>query len=316
MRLTPAPLFIDIYPGPANGMAHWVETQDGMRIRLAHWRPEAEPRGTVLLFPGRTEYVEKYGVTATALTEHGLAVITADWRGQGLADRLLPDPRIGHVERFPDYQKDVAAMMQAARELNLPRPFYLIAHSMGGCIALRSLMEGLAVRAAVFTAPMWGIRLSSHIRPFAWSMAHLMPMIGQGNRMPPGTLPEPYVLSEPFDTNMLTGDEEMFDMMRDQLRAHPELGLGGPSFIWLREALEETSHLARRPSPNVPVTVFLGSNERIVHVGRIRERMENWKQGRLEMIEGGEHEVMMESSAVTGPLYDRIAGFFEDCRSR
>ncbi|MDW4496987.1 alpha/beta hydrolase [Sulfitobacter sp. D35] len=316
MRLTPAQLFTDVHPGPANGAAHWVATQDGKRVRLGHWLPEGAARGTVLLFPGRTEYIEKYGVVAGELTTRGHAVLTIDWRGQGLADRMLGDPRIGHVDRFPDYQKDVAAMVHAARELNLPRPFYLLAHSMGGAIALRAAMEGLAVQAAVFTGPMWGIRISRHLRPIAWSMSQIMPLIGQGSRVPPGSKLEPYVLAEPFEDNMLTTDEEMYDMMRDQIRAHPELALGGPSFVWLREALAETAHLERRPSPNLPTHVFLGSNERIVQVSRIHDRMQRWKQGRLEVIDGGEHEVLMESREITRPLYDRIASFFEGHRNR
>jgi len=154
MALTPAPLFTDIHPGPEGGMAHWVETSDGKRIRVGHW-PVSGAKGTVLLFPGRTEYIEKYGPAASDLAARGLGTIAIDWRGQGLADRLLDDPRVGHVDAFSDYQKDVAAMLRAARALSLPRPFYLLAHSMGGCIGLRAVIEGLPVQAAAFTGPMW-----------------------------------------------------------------------------------------------------------------------------------------------------------------
>ena len=124
MDLTSAPLFTDVHPGPDGGVAHWVTTSDGKRIRVGHW-PLAKAKGTVLIFPGRTEYIEKYGVVATELSRRGLASVAVDWRGQGLADRLLADPLVGHVDAFPDYQKDVAAMMRAARALSLPRPYFL-----------------------------------------------------------------------------------------------------------------------------------------------------------------------------------------------
>jgi lysophospholipase len=309
MSLTPAPLFTDVHPGPDTGLAHWIETSDGKKLRVAHWTVEGA-KGTVLLFPGRTEYVEKYGITAAELARRGLAVMAIDWRGQGLADRLLPDPLVGHVETFSDYQKDVAAMMRAARGLQLPRPFFLLAHSMGGSIGLRAVMEGLSVQAVAFTAPMWGIRISPHLRPVASILSQLMPKIGQGYRLPPGTKLDPYVTAEPFEDNMLTNDEQMFDMMRDQLTAHPEMSLGGPSFIWLREALSETKHLSLRAAPSLPCLTLLGTNERIVHVGRVKDRMENWKNGHLQIVDGAEHEILMETPAIRDAALDDIARLF------
>ncbi len=309
MSLTPAPLFTDIYPGPDTGLAHWIETSDGKKLRVAHWTTDGA-KGTVLLFPGRTEYVEKYGVIAAELASRGLAVMAIDWRGQGLSDRLLPDQLVGHVETFSDYQKDVAAMMRAARSLQLPRPFFLLAHSMGGSIGLRAVMEGLSVQAAAFTAPMWGIHLSAHLRPVASILSQLMPKFGQGHRLPPGTKLAPYVTVEPFENNMLTNDEQMFDMMRDQLAAHPQMSLGGPSFVWLREALSETKHLSLRAAPSLPCLTLLGTNERIVHVGRIKDRMENWKNGHLQIIEGAEHEILMEIPEIRRAALDDITRLF------
>jgi len=309
MTLAPAPLFTDLYPGPETGLAHWTETPDGKRLRVAHW-PVDGAKGTVLLFPGRTEYVEKYGVTAAEFAKRGLAVMAIDWRGQGLADRLLPDRRVGQVDHFPDYQKDVATMMRAARTLQLPRPFFMLAHSMGGAIGLRAAMEGLSVQAAAFTAPMWGIHLAPHLRPFAWGLSRIMPQIGQGHQLPFGTKYDSYVASEPFENNMLTTDAPMFDMMRDQLVAHPELALGGPSYIWLREALDETKHLALRAAPSLPCVTFLGSNERIVHIGRIHQRMKTWTGSKLQIVEGAEHEILMEKPAIRDAAIDDMARLF------
>jgi len=267
-------------------------------------------RGTVLLFPGRTEYIEKYGQAAGEFAARGLATMTIDWRGQGLADRMLDDPIIGHVDQFQDYQKDVSAMLRAARALNLPRPYFLVAHSMGGCIGLRAAMEGIPVQAVAFTGPMWGIRIANRLRPAAWSLSNIMPMIGKGHLNPPGTKVEPYVLSDPFKDNMLTTDASMHAMMRYQTLAHPELALAAPSYVWLREAISETKHLASRSAPNLRCVTYLGTNERIVHIPRIRERMKSWKGGRLEMIEGGEHEVMMEQPHIRTPIFDDMAKLF------
>lgn len=309
MPLSDAPLFTDVHPGPAGASAHWADTSDGKRIRVAHWPTEA-PKGTVLLFPGRTEYIEKYGTCAGELAARGLSTLAVDWRGQGLADRLLPDRTVGHVDLFADYQKDVAAVLQAARALDLPRPWFLLAHSMGGAIGLRAVMEGLPVQAAAFSAPMWGIHIAPHMRLVAGAMTRIMPRIGRGGLMPPGSYAEAYVLAEPFEDNMLTTDPAMYEMMRDQFRAHPELSLGGPSFVWLREALAETADLTRRAAPGLPCITWLGTNERIVDKNRIHKRMARWTGGELRMVEGAEHEVLMEVEALRQPIFDGIRDLF------
>ena len=122
MTLSPAPYFAEVSHGPEDGAAHWAKTSDGVRIRIGHWPLETQ-QGTVLIFPGRTEYIEKYGQIAGTLRTRGFASLAIDWRGQGLAERLLDHPLIGHVARFGDYQNDVATLVKAAEELQMPRPY-------------------------------------------------------------------------------------------------------------------------------------------------------------------------------------------------
>jgi lysophospholipase len=304
-----APFFDEMSDGPGGGRAWWAETEDGTRIRLGLWRPEGA-RGTVFLFPGRTEYIEKYGRAARDLAAHGLATFTIDWRGQGLADRLVDDAMAGHVMHFTDYQHDVRAMLAAAEELDLPRPWHLLGHSMGGCIGLRAAMEGMPVASCVFSGPMWGIRIADALRPVAWSLSWTSKRLGMGHRYAPGTAGGNYVLTEPFETNKLTRDREMYDYMTRHLTDQPELGLGGPSLHWLHEALMETRALARLPSPDLPCLTIMGSDEDIVDVPRIRQRMADWPGGRLEVIEGGRHEVMMDDPETRAAVFGLMGEFF------
>lgn len=305
-----APFFDDVDEGPKGGHAVWAKTADDIRIRVAIW-PLAGARGTVLLFPGRTEYAEKYGRAAADLASRGYATLAVDWRGQGLADRVMDDPQPGHIIRFGDYQNDVVAALAVAESQNLPRPWHLLAHSMGGCIGLRALHLGLPVQSAAFTGPMWGISLPAALRPIAWALAGGLTKIGLGTLMAPGVAREAYVLAEPFDDNKLTTDPDMYEYMRRQTRAHPEIGLGGPTMQWLIEALRETRALAAMPGPNLPCMTFLGGAERIVDINRIHQRMKNWPDARLEIIEGAEHEIMMEGPETRARLFNTLAGFFD-----
>ncbi|MEO1732331.1 MAG: alpha/beta hydrolase [Pseudomonadota bacterium] len=313
MELQAAPFFQEVAPGPLRGAAHWVTTSDDVRIRVGHWLPQTS-NGTVLLFPGRTEFIEKYSETAGALAARGYATLAIDWRGQGLADRLHENRELGHIGHFPDYQKDVAAALRIARALELPRPWHLLAHSMGGAIGLRAAIEGLPVQSCAYSGPMWGIYMSPIMRPIGWAIACAGPAIGLGAMLPPSTKSTTYVLAEPFEGNTLTTDPAMYKMMQDQAKAHPELVIGGPSLIWLREALTECKHLVERPSPDMPCLCFMGGDEAIVDTQRVHERMESWPRGQLDVIDGARHEVLMEAPAIRNHVMDRLAAFCSGAR--
>ena len=66
-----------------------LKTPDGVSLRFARFAPPAGRRGTVCIFPGRTEWIEKYFETVRDLRNRGFAVALLDWRGQGLSDRAL-----------------------------------------------------------------------------------------------------------------------------------------------------------------------------------------------------------------------------------
>lgn len=314
MDLQPAPFFGDIAKGPKGGQAHWVKTSDGLRIRVGHWQSETTTKGTVLLFPGRTEYIEKYGPAAGDLANRGYATLTIDWRGQGLADRLLPDRRLGHADHFPDFQKDVAAALELADRLALPKPYFLIGHSMGGAIGLRALIENLPVNACVFTGPMWNIYISPMMRPLGKLMGNLGPAIGLGGKLVPTLSLETYVLANDFDGNTLTNDRESYKLMQDQLIAKPELALGGATVGWLGEGLKDCAALAAMDSPAMPCITFLGTMEQIIDCPAVHDRMDRWPGGELEMLEGVRHEVMMETPDVRTHVFDRMCRLFDQYR--
>lgn len=305
-----APLYDDVADGPDKGVAYWLKTADGVRIRVGHWnRPAA--KGTILIFPGRTEFIEKYGRSAKAFHERGYACLAVDWRGQGIADRMIPNRAIGHVGEFSDYQHDVAAVVAHAKTLGLPQPFFMIGHSMGGCIGLRALIDGIDVKAAMFSAPMWGIQMSPALRPVAWGLSTVSKSLGFDQNLAPYQFEETYVLRTDFETNTLTCDRDTFDHLRRQLTTHPELALGGPSLRWINTSLREMHRLSVTPAPDLPCITFLGSDEEIVDPVRIRNRMQDWHGGTLREIPQGRHEMLMDKPAMRDPILDETTALFD-----
>ncbi len=300
-----APLDNVLAEGPLGGRAVWLKTADGKQIRAGIWTPDA-PKGTVVLLPGRTEYIEKYGRTAADFAKAGFATLTLDWRGQGRSARALSDPKVGHVSDFGEYQRDLDCLLDLAKAQGLPQPFYLLAHSMGGAIGLRALIRGLPFQAAAFSAPMWGILLSAWTRPLANALSAASRHLSFDHLYAPGTGPMTYVLDVPFAGNTLTRDLDHWRYMRAQAAAHPEMSLGGPSFGWLRAALAECHALRPLACPPLPCLCALGSFERIVDTAPIHARMRRWKTGRLVIVTGAEHEILMERP-------EPRAAFIADC---
>lgn len=300
--MTPAPLLDEMTDAPP-GAAWWVRASDGVRLRVGGWRP-GRAEGTVLLFPGRTEYIEKYGRPARDFLAAGLAVLAVDWRGQGMADRAPEAPFLGHVRAFADYQHDVTAMLEVAEAQGFPRPFHLLGHSMGGAIGLRALTRGLDVASAVFTAPMWGIVIAPHLRPAAWAVSWAGRRTGLGHRVAPGAVAGCYAATAPFEDNTLTTCPDGFAYLQGQLAAKPELQVGGPSLAWLHGALLECAALARAALPEVPTLVWLGTRERIVEPRSIAARADRWPSARLARVAGAEHELLMERPALRAQVME------------
>jgi len=304
----PAPFHAELADAPPGATCVWLQA-GAARIRVAWWK--AGDKGTVLLLPGRTECVEKYGRAAGDLIARGFSVITLDWRGQGLADRALPDRATGHVGDFSEYQQDLDAMLAEATRAGLPQPWYVLSHSMGGCIALRALMRGLPVKAAVFSAPMWGIAMAAWLRPVAAVVSALAAPFGLARHYAPSTTSATYLLQAPFEGNVLTTDREMWAYMRRQVAEVPELQLGGPSLAWLKAALHECAALSKLPAPKIPAICALGTAEKVVDVPPVHLRMAGWANGQLDLYPGAEHEIMMEGPAVRARFFDRAAALFE-----
>ena len=305
-----APFFAEVAEGPEGGAAWWLAAEDGVRIRMGVW-PCAGARGTVLLLPGRTECVEKYGRTAADLGRRGYATVTVDWRGQGLADRFLTDLQTGHVARFADYQRDLRAVMAAAASMDLPRPWHILGHSMGGLIGLRPVADGTTVASAAFSAPMWGVVMKAWMRPFARIVTAASGPAGFGHLYAPGASVRNYVTTAPFEGNQLTRDADMYDYMRRQLLAHPELMLGGPSLHWVHEGLAEIRHFRTAPLPRLPVYIAIGGGERIVEIHAVRAMAARWPGAEFDEFPGAEHELLMELPEVRDGFLNRAVAVFD-----
>ena len=143
-------------PIPLGASVGYIDVRKGIRLRYASWQSSLEDRrGTVCIFPGRTEYIEKYFEAVGELRRRGFAVAVLDWRGQGGSSRLARNPLKGHVNDFAEYEEDLAHFMKGVVLPDCPTPYFALAHSMASTVLFKaSTKRGCWFSRMVMIAPM------------------------------------------------------------------------------------------------------------------------------------------------------------------
>lgn len=159
----------------AQGVIGTFKARDGVSLRYAYLprASAAVDQGTVVHFNGRTEFIERNALSYRDLAERGWDVWTFDWRGQGLSERPLTGDRSvrGHIESFDSYVDDAKIFIDGIVKLkSRQHPHVLLAHSMGGQVALRYLLDNpKQFDVAVLISPLvrlpdWGTRFIATLK--------------------------------------------------------------------------------------------------------------------------------------------------------
>ncbi len=291
---------MSLYPIPSNPVPEGAvtgvfTTADGRSLRFARWRPEGA-QGTVALFPGRAEFIEKYFEVVRELLERRFAVAIFDWRGQGGSQRLLRNPRKGHVRRFSDYQQDLDAFGRQVLLPDCPAPHYALAHSMGGTILLQAVLDGRRwFDRVVLSAPMLDIAMVPYPRA-THATARFLRGLGLGRAFVPGG-GSAIVTNQPFEGNLVTSDPERYARAAAVTAKTPDLGLGSPTIGWLAGAYDAMEML-RQPEAlreiRQPLLVVAAGAERIVSNAAIEHVASRLIAGAYVTVPAARHEILME----------------------
>lgn len=307
-------------PAPLRGGAEWVRGADGARLRAALFQPaplfqqEGRARGSVALSPGRTEPIEKYFEVIGELQARGFVVLVHDWRGQGLSERALPDRLHGHAAGWAPFISDYGRLLDAFAS-RMPKPWIAMGHSMGGGLTTLALAEGEArFSAAVLSSPMLGLNGGRRKAASIRFLSRVMNLIGRSNIL---IAPEPDPLNDTFEQNILTHDRARWERAQAQLRAEPDLRLGGVTWGWVAFALALCKRVAVSPRIDrlpIPLTIVAASEERLVLNAAARAVADRAPQGRYVELKGAFHEILMERDELRAAFWtefdavaDRVA---------
>lgn len=298
-------------PVPEGAVTGELTTRDGVKIRFARWSPTGPRKGTVCLFGGRTEMIEKYFEVIGELRERGFAVATMDWRGQGGSQRMLADPRKGYVRSFDDYQLDLEVFMREVVLPDCPAPIFGLAHSMGAAILLEAVHQGRRwFDRVVLSSPMIGL-VGVLAGPSIRAFARIGTLIGLGKSYAPRGGSFSFA-NRPFLGNKVTSDPVRYQRTASIVDAAPQLGLGSPTLAWAAAAYNLIDTLADPLYPTAlrqPMLILAAGEDGIVSTPATERFSVRLRAGSHLIVAGSQHEIMMERDAYRSQFWAAFDAF-------
>jgi lysophospholipase len=287
---------------------------DGWALRRIDWDRSTGARGSLLFLPGRGDHYEKYLETLEKLARDGWRVTALDWRGQGGSGRLLADPHVGHVDDFATWIADLKAFW-ADWKVETPGPHVMLAHSMGGHLAMRALAEKAVDPVAVaLSAPMLGIPTQGLPSAVHHAVARFMEKLGDPTR---AAWKEGEKPMSPLNlrAKILTHDTDRYADELYWWQARPEVKLGPPSWHWVERAIASTRALAEpgvMEAVQTPILLMATTADKLVDTKRILRDSKRLPNAEL-LLFGAEaaHELLREADPVRDRCMGAIRAFFD-----
>jgi lysophospholipase len=283
-------------PVPDGATVGTVKTSDGVVLRFARFDPPAGRKGTLCVFTGRAEFIEKYFEVVRDARARGFAVAILDWRGQGFSDRALPNARKGHIGNFAEYDRDLEAFIKEIVLPDCPPPLFALGHSMGGAVLIRAAQHGRRwFDRIVVTAPMIGLSGASGT-PFARGSAQFLRLIGAGGSYIPGG-GGTAINTLPFPGNNLTSDPVRYSRTVAILDAEPALGIGSPTVAWVDAAfrtMREFADPSYASRLRQPLLLVAAGQDKVVSTPATAQFARRLRAGSHLTIPGSRHEILME----------------------
>lgn len=254
----------------------FIETEDGLRL-FSRWLSPGAPRSTIVLVHGLAEHSGRYTALMSHLAARGHGVLAFDHRGHGRS----PGRRV-HVGGFDDFVRDVRAARQSAAARHRGTPSFVIGHSQGGLVAVRSLLQDPSgVRGVVLSSPLLGIHPttapSAALRISGAVLSRLWPTCLFPNHVDPDALSTDPAVGHAYAADPLVSRR-----------------VSARWFASLQRAIDDAQSAASRWT--LPGRVMIGTEDRVVDPEATRRFCARVAPGILELREwpGLRHEIFNE----------------------
>jgi lysophospholipase len=306
-------------PAPPGAVVLRIETQDGIALRVAYWPASAAPRGTAAVIPGYAECIEIYFEVVAELLQRRFGVVVIDWRGQGLSDRPLADPRKGHVDDFAAYQNDLRTLQKDVLQILCPQPWLALGHSMGGAHLLVQAQAGCSpFSRIVLTAPLidfgsYYTFSNSFLKQVLRSAAGAAAAAGLAKSFAPSGARSG--ARWPFSAELLTADATRYARGAQLALARPDLAILGPTFGWTSAALTQLARFAMPGFPAsiaTPISIIAAGADRLTSPAAAAAFAKDLQRGEFHLIPGARHHILMERDCIRAQFWELFDAFVAD----
>ncbi len=298
-------------------------TEDNVNIAYAtnFKRPE---KPYIVIVPGRSESYLKYQELIFDLDNEGYDSVVIDHRGQGLSGRLTQNRFQGYVKQFDDYSNDLQQLLNQ----ELPRQYpshkqsvFMLAHSMGGAIALRYLQRyPNQVKALSLSSPMIAISSGGIPPSLARSVIKTATTLNKWlSDSPWYFFGQNDINQSSFADNRLMHSAERFQRFQTLYSQRSELKLGGVTFYWLEQAIGASTRLFDDIDKlSLPIQMLQAEEEHIIDNAVQNEFCQQLNKrnanacpgGKAIVISGAYHELLFEKDIYRDIALDNILTWF------
>lgn len=268
------------FPSLQSGHAFGLFEAGGYRLACHCYRPLEEPRGTFFLLHGYFDHVGLYGHAIRFALDQGFAVLAFDLPGHGLSTGERAS-----IDRFSRYREVFSVLLEKAQEAGLPGPWYILAQSMGGAIAMDYTLHAARHRKGSGDTdnplPRRLFLLAPLLRPLGWRAVKLGYHL---RRLFVSTIPRQ------FSEN--SSDREFLRFLREQDPLQPRI----ITTRWLGALIRWQRQFRAHPPCDVPVSIAQGDNDGTVdwryNLPKIRGKFPDTE---VVTIPGGRHHLINEA---------------------
>lgn len=290
----------------------FIAADDDISLRYGIWYSRKEKRrGSIILLSGRREFMEKYTETIIELNERGFDVYSFDWRGQGLSARLLANRHKGFIDSYDAYLKDLDMFVKNIVQPEAVLPLFILAHSMGGHIALRYLHDHpKTADKAILVSPMIDILIPPVPKRLIRFMVHMALKAGLNDAYTIGS--GDYSPDTSFEGNRLTSDSHRFMDGKKTLSENPDLALGGITYGWLSATFASIDILngpGFAEKITTPILIVSAGDDKIVSLSAQRHIGHRLKNYSFTEIPGARHEILVETDAIRSIFWNAFDSF-------
>ncbi len=305
---------------------------NGHKVRYGLPRSRKTYRATCLIIGGLGDFGEQYYEFSRDLDAHGIKPIIIDLPGQGGSDRYLDNPHKRHSLGFDALLQDLHSLIDEivlsasidAENNHVRLPMILFGHSLGGHLALRYLAEynktsrgSTIFSAAAITAPMLGIKPVDRLpKIVSW------PYLSYLSLFPTAYVPGGCNWTPEFRDRIGLKGIFSHDPVRSQIQAayftHPDykhLAIGSPTNKWLLDALK-SCRLVRKAGYlekiDLPLLVSIAGDDQLVSNSASKKAANRIPECDLQIIDGAEHEIVMEMDQYRNQFIERFFTFLEN----